>query len=137
VKVCGWHMANWSEDAGEVPWRDCETEQGREGAGSAPPRGSTTRIYCSSHSAGQTQLVLQQPRARRPGHHLTSSQDWPAHCFMKARNRPRNPFPRFQRRQFGSNSSAINQWRFGRQARCALTTSHPAMSTHGAGRSGE
>ena len=27
-----------------------------------------------------------------------------------------NDFPRFQRRQFGSNSSALNQWGYGRQA---------------------
>ena len=53
VKVCGWHVANWSEDAGEVPWRDCETEQGREGAGSDLPNGSTMRVRPSSHSAGQ------------------------------------------------------------------------------------
>ena len=83
VKVCGWHMANWSEDAGEVPWRGCGTERPREGTGSAQRRGSTTRVRPSSHSAGQTQLVLQQPRVRRPGHHLSSSQDRHALCFMK------------------------------------------------------
>ena len=52
MKVCGWHMANWSEDAGEVPWRGCGTERPREGTGSAQRRGQR------EHHEGATELPL-------------------------------------------------------------------------------